>query len=427
LKENGFIDLSPLLNRVATDTIYITASDGKGNDKQCGPLTVTIVDTSQGTNISDGTNASNTPPKITPKIPDQRKTEDVISWTVDLDDYVEDNGGKSSLLWSVNGQDNDIVTVSINTISHETTFNPVSVGSSTVTFIVKDSGGLSDEQDVIIEIMSLREIQENDTQGEVEIEPLKILSHIPGSSDPILEVGEELSFFITVNREDVDIVWYLDGEQIKENTDNFNFKSDKAGKYVIGVSVTKDGESDDYEWKVITNEKSVALFNKSCGDGIIDEGETCETCSDVMCKEGEECRGGVCVTSEKISPPVTGFVIFRNLLQGKIIGGIIGVVILVLFITLLIIRSKNKKKDRKLTSFEPKEKKSFLQLAKKEEPVLNVREDISKKTPSSIEPVIGFIQAGLASGDSEKLIKKALIRGGWNKKQIKQAFKSLRE
>ena len=53
-------------------------------------------------------------------------------------------------------------------------------------------------------------------------------------------------------------------------------------------------------------------------------------------------------------------------------------------------------------------------------------DDHQTNAPATLEPIIGFIHAGLASGDSEKTVKKALIHSGWNRKQIKQAFKSLK-
>ena len=114
---------------------------------------------------------------------------------------------------------------------------------------------------------------------------------------------------------------------------------------------------------------------------------------------------------------ITGFSI-ANIPKGNIVTGVVIVLGLILVISILGIRAKNKKKtkEKNLTSFGNIEKKVDKVIVKKEE-----------NTPAGYEHVIGFIQSGLASGDSEKNIKKALVRGGWNRKQIKMAFKSLKK
>ena len=98
-----------------------------------------------------------------------------------------------------------------------------------------------------------------------------------------------------------------------------------------------------------------------------------------------------------------------------------------IIITIMIIRTRNlrkaKLKDRKLSSFEPRIK----EIKPKEEHVLQNIDRHGYTPPLGIEHIIGFIQSGLASGDSEKSIKKALISGGWNRKQIKQAFRSIKK
>ena len=92
--------------------------------------------------------------------------------------------------------------------------------------------------------------------------------------------------------------------------------------------------------------------------------------------------------------------------------------------TIGLIRKKNKFKQKKLTGFKAYENPAI----KKEEHILKIIEKEEKgPAPSGLEPIIGFIQAGYASGDGEKNIKKALVRGGWNRKQIKQAFKGIKK
>ena len=115
-----------------------------------------------------------------------------------------------------------------------------------------------------------------------DLEPIMIESHVPGSSDPFITLGEDLNFFITLNRDASSIIWYVDGEQVKENTDNFVFTPKKTGDFKVSVTVSDNDETDDYEWKVNVNEEAAvqAALADLCGNGIVDVGENCETCSE---------------------------------------------------------------------------------------------------------------------------------------------------
>jgi hypothetical protein len=42
-----------------------------------------------------------------------------------------------------------------------------------------------------------------------------------------------------------------------------------------------------------------------CGNGKIDQGETCATCTDAYCKAGELCEGGTCQAAAPASPAPT--------------------------------------------------------------------------------------------------------------------------
>ncbi len=437
LKDTGFIDISPKQNRVAIDQVYVKANDGKSSDIQCGPLIVSISDTSQGNTTSNTTNnqPSNTAPQISPDIPDQTKDSDVSSWTLDLDDYGTDDKPKSELNWTVENVGNDVVKISINVINHEVKFERVGAGSDTVRFVAKDAGGLSDEQNVKITITASTGNQANtqnedtDEFDETDSEVLKITQHTPGSSDPILEEKSSLSFSIEVNEENPDILWYLNGEQVEEDSNLFNFTPETAGQFNISVLVSKDGEEDDYVWNVevipALEETAVTNMEKtnvSCGNDIIDEEENCESCpDDVVCEGGEQCVDKECIVQGNM---ITGFSI-ADLRGGSLIGTVAAGIVVILFILIMIIRAMNKQKikgkNRTLSSFQPKIK----EIEPRKEHVLKTLEKEKSAIPSGIEPIIGFIQSGLASGDHERVIKKSLIKSGWNRKQIKEAFRSI--
>ncbi len=422
LKNNGFIDLQPESGRVATDRIYFRASDGRNTEVQCGPLQVTISDTGN----SSGGNQSqkqNTPPRITPDIPDQIQDMGVNLWTLNLNNYAEDSeDSKSALNWSVENVDENIVKITINRASQKTTFKPVGIGEVTVMFVVTDTSGLEDTQDVKISILA--DIVDENKTKEITI-PIKIESHTPGSNDPKGSLGETIPFFVNLNTEDAYIIWYVNGVETKngQNLDNFEFTPDREGMFQIGVVAEKEGETDEYEWKLTVTKGMVAAFTSEdlCGNDIADANETCTTCpEDAGCEEDEQCTPDGCVRQSK----VTGFVIGN--LPNVGVFGIIGGVVFVILVILIALRTKSKHKDKKLTIFYGKQvggsKKSDGIEVKKVRDLAEVKE-----TSPGIEPIIGFIQAGLVSGDSEKTIKRALFKSGWGRKEIKLAFKSIKK
>ncbi len=414
-KNNGFIDITPKPDKVATDEIRFKVNDGVNSDVQCvNTMTVNII----------STQVNNTPVDTGPVIsamPDQTKDKQVNFWEIDLDDYVNDpNHAKEVLSWTVEGFDTSTVEITINSASHKAKFEPQDDGETIATFIVKDPDGKKDEEEVLIKITPLSTTNDDSesSNGDVSSEILKIINHAPGSRVFITEVGEKVSFSFETNVDKFDASWSVDENTVDEKSKNFTYIFDKEGKHKVTLSVFGDDGNDDYEWtvdvipKVIEDVIEVGEEEKQV-ENIVEEENLCE---DIECGEGEECVNGECVRKEA-EGIITGFSI-ANIPKGNIVTGVVIVLGLILVISILGIRAKNKKKtkEKNLTSFGNIEKKVDKVIVKKEE-----------NTPAGYEHVIGFIQSGLASGDSEKNIKKALVRGGWNRKQIKMAFKSLKK
>ncbi len=424
VKTTGFIDIEPARDRVATDQIYFRASDGRNTEMQCGPMKVIIVDTGGG---STNQTPQNTAPRITPDIPDQIMGSDVATWNLNLNNHAEDSeDSKSDLNWTVENTNDNIVKISINQISKKVTFEKVSEGEFTVTFRVKDPDGLEDSQGVKIKISG--EEGEVANEEEVNVLPLKIESHTPGSSDPSIELGGSLTFFINLNTEGAEVIWYVDGEEVKRglDLDNFEFSADEFGLFSVSVNAEKDGISDEYEWFVTVEEAAIELAVATeplCGNGVVDEDETCTSCpDDAACKKGEECTPEGCVAKTN---KITGAAIANVPLNVKI--GVLAGVIVIVLVSIGATRARNKKavKNKPLTSFYGKQ-----EAGKKPGGAKLIVKDITKdehRSPSGIEPIIGFIQSGLASGDNERSIKRALKKSGWNRKHIKLAFKSIKK
>jgi len=187
---NGVVSFSQPAGWFGVETIYFSALDGE-QTTQSDPVKLTVVQ------VGINQTPTNNPPVIS-SIPDQSKDVDVdfgtFSWTFSLNSYVSDDEDSVSILnWTIEGEDSDIVKVSIDS-SNEAKFEPIIVGVSTITFIVTDSGGLSDEQDVKITINSGEEEEEESVVEEVG--ELEILSYTP-NNDPAIEIGEEIAFFIS--------------------------------------------------------------------------------------------------------------------------------------------------------------------------------------------------------------------------------------
>ncbi|MEK6934959.1 MAG: hypothetical protein AABW46_03705, partial [Nanoarchaeota archaeon] len=305
IKTSGLVDLNPRLNRVATDSLYFLVNDGKNNDFQCGPMKVEIQDT--GSSGNETQNQTNTAPRIDPEIPDQSKTMDVEFWILSLDEYGKDDQEVSDVLsWDVSGVDSDIVGIAINSVSDEARFEPRSVGESTVTFIVRDSEGLKDEQDITIKIT---EKVEEDLESE-DAELIDIISKNPNDEEVQIETGDIQIFEINPSiKNDIKITWFVDNSTQNEDGTKFEFMAEEAGTYTIVVLVEKGDVSISKEWKVIVREKILTVVEigqgELCGNELIDDGENCDNCpQDVTCGENEVCQEGQCITEK---PKITGF------------------------------------------------------------------------------------------------------------------------
>jgi hypothetical protein len=103
----------------------------------------------------------NDAPSIVGSIPDISLLEDGSSYVLDLtpnESDVEDGTPSSSLTWSVSGVDTSILSLTIS--DNNLTFTPIAekYGSFYITVTLTDSGGKTDSQVVLIEIISVNDI-----------------------------------------------------------------------------------------------------------------------------------------------------------------------------------------------------------------------------------------------------------------------------
>lgn len=430
---NGVVSLSQPPGWFGVENVYFTATDGQ-DSVQSNPVKLTV--------IKNATNANQTPtntaPRINPTIPDQiKKPGD--TWTLHLNSYVEDDeDAKGSLKWKIENVANNVVNFTINNLTKEASFTAIGKGDDTVKFIVEDTGGLKDDQDVLIKVT-----EEGETSNATIEKLLEILKKIPEEIKIEIKQDERKVFsIITSITNDLNITWLVDDATQDEKGRKFEYIPDKVGAHKIEVLVERGSEKASNMWQVFVTEgknvnltanlnKNLTISENLCGNNKTDDGEDCEICpSDVKCSEGEICKDKQCVKESKNY--ITGFSI-KNLnvfggLRGKIIGSVIGVIV-VLILLIFMVRTRNIRKRResmKLTSFDSNKKGFFNKFKKEVVTTESKKIESDVKTPSGLEPIIGFINSGVASGDKPREIKKALLKSGWSRKQVRQAFKSIK-
>ena len=414
-------------------------------------------------NIVQSSNPSNTAPEIS-GVPDQTKDLDDGDWTLSLKDYIDDNeDSDSDLNISVSSVDTKIFEVSVDQDDNELTFHIVDEGSDDFTITVTDTEGATNFQEITVTIedgssdsSSSDSSDEDysyefDEENEFDEEPnedlsIEITTNAPSDSKKLnLEVGQSQKFTITINEND-DIIWYVDSKVEEENKKSFTYepKIGEEGLHIIKVIVGSGVDKDMRTWDIEVFPKIMEI-NTLCGNNKIDANETCLTCpKDVPCQEGELCDEGTC--KEKQLNKITGYITISKdfvIQQWYYPTLVLSVIVLLIVISKIIGMNKkkpvNKEKGDYLAEFSEKltwkqrlrsrlrawDRKRHLKKQNKEslKRLEKEKENNVRTTAPGFESIITFINQKIDEGNSTREIKKALKRKGWNRKQIKQAFK----
>src|SRR3989344_2811407 len=429
---NGIVSLSQPPGWFGVENVYFTATDSQ-DSIQSNAVKLTVL--KNATNVNQ--TPTNTAPRINPVIPDQiKKPGD--TWTLHFNSYVEDDeDSEGSLKWKIENVADNVINFTINNLTKEVNLVAIGNGEDTVKFIVEDPAGLKDDQDVLKKVT-----EEGETNNTTTENLLEILKKIPEETKIEIKQGEKRVFSITTTiLNKVNIKWFVDDKEQDESGRKFEYEGGEKGSHKIEVVAELDSDKVSNIWQVFVNEgKNVNITSnlsktlvseRLCGNNKTDNGEDCESCpDDVKCSEGEICKDKQCV--KEGNNLITSFSIkdinLFNSPKGKIIGYVAGGV-LVLVLIIIIIRTRNirkRKASMKLTSFDTSKKGIFDRFKKEEVVKAEPKVESNVKTPSGLEPIIGFINSGLASGDRPKEIKKALLKSGWSRKQVRQAFKSIK-
>jgi hypothetical protein len=398
-------------------TITFTANDGKGG----------LNSTSANLNVTH----ANRPP--------YNKTEYMgnISWTMDqtkktdLNDYFADLDGDSLTYNSrfTSGSTHHI-NISIDNSTSEATMTPEQnwTGTEKIIFTAYDGQGGSLDSNELSLLVTSAAIDNTSGPG--------ITSRSP-QINPMMTVGNSQNFMITTFDADGDeltIIWKLNGNEQAESRDkdNYTFLATSEGTYSLDVTVSDDEGSTNENWAITVQgltpppeeppEEPVTPTN-ICGNGVVNAGETCQTCpADVKCPLEYECKNNKCIREVKKS----------NWLLIVIVGG--GFIIFAAA-TLLIYRYYKKK--TLFGGWEPKytgnagaakvETKPTQQpeakVEKKEAPPLF---DNKKKTVNEVM-MKHFIESNLKKGETLEKIKEKLKKVGWSDEKINNMYDEVRQ
>ncbi len=441
--QSSFCDVQ-IIGDVATFTPHILGSHS---------ITFILTDSGELTDtqnvdiiITQTSSPSNNPPTIS-SIPDQNKDLDDSDWTLDLISYIDDDEDNDELDISVSGQDSQIYTISVDNETKELTFHIEGEGTDDFTLTVKDSQGATDSETITVSIEEETTDDDDDefTDYSNDEFTVEIISSSPSYNNINIKPEQSQKFTITTN-EDADIVWYIDNTKQDETSKSFTFTptSSDVGEHIIKVVITSETNSNDKDTKTWDIEVEGTTISSICGNNKVDNNETCLSCpKDVPCKEGEYCDEGICKTKQLNK--VTGFFTnSKNFILDKWYYPtlILSIILLIIIITTIIRMNKKPKKEEFLSEFSEEQtfwkriqkrlrnwdKKRKLKRENKENLKrleTNKKENIRATAPG-LDSITTFINQKIYEGNTKREIRKALRKKGWSRKQIRKAFKKIK-
>lgn len=328
--------------------------------------------------------------------------------------------------------------------------------------ITMDSNGVATikpEQDYL----GLDSIVFTASDGSLSIASNKVTLELIGKSDSktpvissaspvekIIELSEGDTKTFTITKSDpendkLNVKWYVNDELKQQDIDSYTFSEITIGSYTLKVEVSDGVNKIITSWNIIISAKQEGNINittngSTCGNGIVDDGEDCETCAaDVACRDGEECIKKLCtiVKGESNWPIITGLAV------------------IVIIITAVVAMLYYKKKKNEL--FAPVKAKDLILKnnynGKDEMPSTNIDDfyviknnknikendvisgktnaDYSKnadkgfsKTDNAL--LRNYVKMAIERNMSDISIKKKLSSKGWDMQQIEKVIKELR-
>ncbi len=275
----GIATIKPANNFSGVREMRFTASDGAlSNTSNYVLLNVTSV---------------NDQPTLTKKIENRTWVRNT-QMTVKVNEYFEDvDKDKLTYTSSVAGSH---VTVTMDPdgiaiLAPEKDF----LGTDSVVFTATDPSGLAASSNTVyLELI-----------GDVDNQLPIINSADPAEKSISLNQGDAKTFTITKSdpeNDTLNVKWYFNNALAAENADSYAFTGDTVGIHTIKVDVSDGLGTVSTSWQVNVAGAEVIQEIPKCGNGAVDAGEDCKSCSlDVTCQEGEMCVNRLCTKQEKKS------------------------------------------------------------------------------------------------------------------------------
>lgn len=407
IASDGQVSFSSTNNWSGNELIQFTASDGS------------LTNTSNYINVS--VTAVNDAPYYA-TIPTQNMTKNT-NLSLNLNSYFFDVEG-STLNYSVSTAPSHMnVTISSNTVVFSP--EPNWTGTTTVSFTASDGDASTTGNTFTLLI--------NGTATNATTNRAPSLGCPTGW--PGIMAGESKIFTITKSDPDGDtltVQWLINDEVVEGQTgDSFSFSKENSGNYRLKVIVSDGKDTRECPvWTIAVTSAADLNYTSEvgdidsiindqteefarCGDGKIQEGEDCASCSlDVVCKSGEVCSNKVCV--EKTSS--SKVLLWIGIIIAVILGG---------GFTAYKLTTRRKEETRVRDG-------RTLSQVEKEMPSTDLHDIYERESPQpdteSIphpveNPLINYVKSMRDKGVSDTDIHKALKGKGWNEAVIKEALK----
>lgn len=293
---SGVVSFYPNADWNGTETIRFTASDGSlTNTSNYIKLTVTRV---------------NDAPRITTNFTNISMTLNTAS-TLLLNNYFTDPDG-DSLNYTTSNATNMNITISGYTV----TITPTTgwTGTTSTTFTATDGTLSTTSETIYLTISSGNNAPTIDTYSP--------------DANPTMEVNTTQVFTITYSDTDNDtltVAWYVGSTAQTSTTGEFAYIPTEAGTFTVKASVSDGTTTTDKSWTVTVGTESLTEVDENqavdsiigeqtssakCGNGIVENGETCSTClMDVPCESGYVCEVGQCVEKKSATKTIILFIL----------------------------------------------------------------------------------------------------------------------
>ncbi len=404
----GILTITPKANYTGLETFTLTVFDGLHKNMSYAILL--------------NTTPVNDPPLFTELFNPKNGTLNT-NVTIDLDNHFSDL--ESIVIYNYSKVQE--ATISINQANHEAQIKPNTdfIGSFQIYFTATDGEFITKSNNITISYLS----------STTEENQAPTISSFSPDDTYVPIIGAIETFTIIPTDADGDILittWIVNGitQTITGNTFTYTFENSTTT--TITAEITDGTSTASKTWTVAAQIASPEPIptNNLCGNGLVDQGESCGTClQDVPCVEGESCINNICTSTikERNIPLIIGIIVGIILLAG---GGAFGY-------------WYYKQRQYHFEDLNKEAVSGFKPANQKVQPIADVQDFLAKKTPppkKAITPqrttqkietpsrtsdaiLKNYVSMARQRGLRSEEIKAKLLQNGWKTEQIERVLK----